>query len=47
MHRRRAQNPHKVVIDSSLFSTESILANSFFGSIGFVNSKNDQKNSVL
>ena len=47
MHRRRARNPHEVVIDFSSSNTRSISAKSSFGSIGFTtSSENDQENSV-
>ena len=47
MHRRRARNPHEVIINFNSSNTESISANSSFGSIGFTtSSENDQENSL-
>lgn len=44
--RHKVKNLHKIVLDFSLSNFKLILANSFFGSIGFVSNKNDQKNST-
>lgn len=41
MYKRKVPNLYEVIIDFSLSNAGFILANSFFGSIGFANNKDD------
>lgn len=46
IHRRKACNQYKIVIDFSLSINGSILANSYFKSIGFASNENNQEDSI-
>ena len=47
LHKRKVPNPHEIVLDLNSSNTGSILANTSFGSIGFANNGDNQKNSIL